>query len=70
MKFTPVDSSAIAEIGYDEHTKTMEVKFLKGGHYRYEGVTPQHHQTLMKDKSIGAHFRQHIQGKFKQKKIG
>jgi len=34
----PVESSAVARIGYDAEAKEAYVKYLDGGLYAYEGV--------------------------------
>lgn len=38
---TPVSSSNVESIGYDEQTRTLEVAFLNGSVYQYDGV-PHH----------------------------
>lgn len=57
---TPVTSSNLAEVGYGEDSRTLEVLFTNGGHYVYANVPPELHQQLMAAESIGSFFAQHI----------
>jgi hypothetical protein len=67
MERTPVKSSNVESVGYDEETKTLEVQF-KGSHkvYQYSGVESQTHADLMGAESIGKFVHQNIvKGGFK-----
>lgn len=61
MTRTPVQSSNIASIGYDEATQTLEVEF-KGRSstpntlYKYEGVPKETHDKLMASHDVGKMF--------------
>jgi len=59
----PVSSSTIKAIGYDEKTKILTIQFAHGGHYEYQGVSPEQHKALMDAESIGGHFHDHIKQK-------
>lgn len=49
MNRTPVISSQIAAIGWDEATKTMEVEFKGGSVYQYTGPNvEQHYKAMLK----------------------
>ncbi len=65
MIHQPVTSSHIKSIGYDPETKTMEVAFVNGSSYAYDGVKPALHQALLAAPSVGKHFRANVHGKFK-----
>lgn len=67
--FTPVKSSMISSVGYDSATRTLHVKFPNGGHYVYEGVTPEQHADLVGAGSIGKHFAQNVRGRFKHRML-
>lgn len=69
MDHQPVKSSQIASVGYDSATQTMEVKFVRGGHYSYSGVTPDDHAALMSAESVGKHFASAVRGKFEHKRL-
>lgn len=60
MDYTPVSSSAIRAIGYDEDERTLHVEFASGQRYEYPGVDPEEHQALLSAPSVGAHFASHI----------
>ncbi len=64
MTRKPVQSSTIAEIGYDHDTLVLEIKFLKGGIYRYADVDFGTFNSLMSAKSQGKFFLEFVKGKF------
>lgn len=58
---TPVQSSNIKSIGYDEPKRILEIEFTKGGHvYQYSPVTASAYRELINAPSIGKHFHSHI----------
>jgi len=70
MERTPVKSSNVASVGYDEQTKTLEIAFQSGGVYQYAGVEPQTHLDLMGAESIGGFVNQNIvKAGFKSQKM-
>ena len=68
-----VESSQIAEVGYDPTSKTLAVRFRaktgKGSLYHYKGVMPEHYSDLCQCESLGKHFGARIKGKFDFEKI-
>lgn len=61
MQRAPVDSSNIAEVGFDAATKTLEIAFKGGGVFQYVGPdTDQLHKGLMESESKGKYFNQNI----------
>lgn len=56
MKMTPVKSSNIDSVGYDDLTKRLDVKFKGGKTFCYADVTRDEHAQLMAANSIGKHF--------------
>ena len=68
-----VESSQIAEVGYDPGSKTLAVRFRskagKGSLYHYKGVEAEHYADLCKCESLGKHFGTCIKGKFDFEKI-
>lgn len=60
----PVVSSNISEIGYDEETMTLEVKFNKGAVYRYEEVPSHVNDRLMTAGSVGTYFAANIKSRY------
>lgn len=70
MNMQPVKSSNISEVGYDEVTKTLAIRFKNSGQlYHYSGVPSEAHKSLMGAASVGSHFFAHIKGKFDFQKI-
>ncbi|WP_375413076.1 KTSC domain-containing protein [uncultured Bradyrhizobium sp.] len=65
---TPVKSSSLKAIGYDQKSKRLTVKFRGGGTYHYENVEPDQHTKLMVADSIGSFFHKKILGKHKVRK--
>lgn len=54
MNRTPVSSSNLKSVGYDESSKTLEVEFLNGTVYQYSGVPASVYQGLMSASSTEA----------------
>lgn len=62
MRRVPVESSVIAEIGYED--EVMEVRFNNGGVYRYFNVPPQVCLDFLKADSKGRFFNQEVRGEY------
>jgi len=62
MHRTPVVSSNIAEIGYDEASATLEVMFSDGRVYQYFDVPQVVYEQLMHAPSVGQFFNAEIRG--------
>ncbi len=56
----PVNSSNIQEIGYDEITRTLVIKFKHGGLYNFSPVTLQTYHSFLRTKSKGEFFHKNI----------
>lgn len=69
MRREPVTSSNIAEIGYDEPSRTLEVLFLNGGLYQYFDVPPQVYQELMRASSHGQYLNAQIKGRYRYARV-
>lgn len=69
MERTPVDSSNITSIGYDENSNTLEVEFHSGAIYQYFDVPFNVYQGVMDASSKGQYFAQHIKGYFRFVKV-
>lgn len=55
-----VESSAVESVGYDIRTRTLEIEYAGGGVYRYLGVPPHVHATLMRADSHGAFVNRRV----------
>ena len=64
MNRTPVRSSNIRAVGYDQESRTLEVEFQSGGIYQYSGVPVNVHEGLMRAASKGEYFHDHIKERY------
>jgi hypothetical protein len=69
VKTEPVQSSLIAEIGYDPDARILEVRFRGGRSYHYFDVPPTEHAVLMRAASIGGYFNRNIFPRYRWKRI-
>jgi KTSC domain len=69
VRTEPVDSSVIAEIGYDPETRILEVRFHGGRVYHYFGVPRAEHAALMSADSIGGYFNRTIFPRYRWTRI-
>lgn len=69
MKRTPVTSSNLRTVGYDEATQTLEIEFHSGGVYQYNSVPRSIYEGLMSASSHGKYFHAHIKGVYPYRKI-
>ena len=69
MERQPVTSSDVESIGYDGISETLEIEFHSGGIYQYFGVPESIYSGLMKARSHGSYFHQHIRDKYRYRKI-
>ena len=60
MNRTPVSSSNVASVGYDQNTLTLEVEFKNGSVYQYYDVPEVVHQELMQASSVGGFLNEQI----------
>lgn len=68
MNMTPVSSSNIASIGYENWT--LYVSFNRGGLYAYSGVPETVYRGLMSASSHGSYLASHVKGVYPYKRIG
>lgn len=67
MNRTPVTSSNIASMGYDDGT--MEVEFNNGGVYQYKDVPESIYNQCFNASSVGAFFAANIKNNYEWEKI-
>ncbi len=60
MNMTPVRSSNLASVEYDENSRTLYVSFRNGRLYKYSGVSLQIYKGLMSTSSKGQYFDRYI----------
>lgn len=64
MVRTPVSSSNIAAIGYDENTQTLEVEFKDGSVYSYTGVPSGEYEGFRSSDSMGKYLHANIKNRY------
>ncbi len=64
MRRKPIDSSAIASLGYDPARETLEVEFRSGNVYRYFDVPREVYQDFLGARSKGRYFGAFIRGQY------
>lgn len=64
-----VQSSNIQSIGYDSDNCVLEVAFLSGGLYQYDGVPAYVYEELMSAASHGKYFATHIKNVYPTRKL-
>ena len=68
MRMTPVSSSNISSIGYENGT--LYVSFNSGGLYEYTNVPERVYYGLMTASSHGKYLAAHIKGNYPYRRIG
>ena len=71
LQLTPVLSSTLEAVGYDEKMEIMDVKFRKGGRVeRFFNVGHLVFRGLMGAKSMGQYFSKNIARHYQHRTIG
>ena len=66
---TPVDSSNVAEIGYDLSTQTLEVQFKDGNVYQYFDVPQNVYDSLLSANSKGQFLNREIKVNYRYARL-
>lgn len=69
MQRTPVSSSNLASVGYDDATATLEVEFHDGSVYQYFDVPAHDAEGIVNASSVGAYLAAHIKGVFRYARV-
>jgi hypothetical protein len=64
VKMTPVSSTNISEVGYDEPESQLYVRFKNGKLYCYDGVPEGDYLTFMGAASKGKYFEHAIKRRY------
>jgi hypothetical protein len=64
MDLTPVESSLIAAIGYDEAQKELTIEFKKGGTYTYKSIPHAVYTAMQEAVSAGSFFLRNVKGQY------
>lgn len=65
MKRVPVESRALAAVGYSKRLHALEIEFRNGAIYRYLDVPSSLHKELMNAPSKARFYLQNVRGKFR-----
>jgi len=69
MERKPVDSSNIANVGYDQDSMVLEVEFHNGSVYQYFDVPSHVYEELVSAESVGRFFNMQVKGSFRYARI-
>ena len=69
VDMTPVASSNVAQIGYDEEAKELYVEFHNGSTYKYLDVPPAKYDSLKHAPSVGSYLNKQIKNVFACEKV-
>ena len=61
----PVESTALAAVGYSKRLRALEIEFRNGAIYRYLDVSPHVHTALMAAPSKARFYHENIRGKYR-----
>ena len=61
----PVQSRALAAVGYSKRLRALEVEFKRGGTYRYLDVPPTVYHQLRAAESKAGFYNRHVRGKYR-----
>ncbi|MCL4466051.1 MAG: KTSC domain-containing protein [Chloroflexi bacterium] len=70
MERQPVMSSDLASVGYDLRTQTLEIEFVKGGVYQYDGVSVDVYERLVTAPSVGRYFHSTVRNAYPYRRVG
>ena len=64
MQMIPVNSSAIAAIGYDPQTRMMKIRFHQSGTYNFCRVPEYVYRAFLNSSSKGSYYNNHIRDRY------
>ena len=64
---TPVASSSLRSVGYDDGA--LEIEFRSGGVYRYADVPRETYEGLLGARSHGSYFHEHVRSQYDYHRI-
>src|SRR3954463_13067367 len=64
MPRSPVESTALAAVGYSKRLHALEIEFRDGLIYRYEEVAPSTYRGLLAAESKARFYNQQIRGRY------
>lgn len=68
-EMTPVNSSNIAEVGYNEENQEVYVRFLNNSLYVYKGVPLFEYKGLINSPSLGSYINRNYKNVYPYERI-
>ena len=65
IKRSPVESSAVAAVGYSKRLRALEIEFRNGAIYRYLNVAPGVYEALLNAPSKARFYDENIRRKYR-----
>ena len=65
IKRVPVESTALATVGYSKRLRALEIEFRNGAIYRYLEVAPNVYGALLRARSKARFYDQNIRRKYR-----
>jgi hypothetical protein len=65
IKRVPVESTALATVGYSKRLRAIEIEFRNGAIYRYLDVAPGVYEALLQARSKARFYDQNIRRKYR-----
>ena len=69
IRRVPVESTALAAVGYSKRLRALELEFRNGAIYRYLDVAPGVHAALMAAPSKARFYHKNIRGKYQSRHV-
>lgn len=69
MERSPVSSSNVESVGYEEDSETLEVEFKNGALYQYFDVPQRIFDGLISADSVGGYLAQNIKGVYRYSRV-
>lgn len=69
MERSPVSSSNVESVGYDEDSETLEVEFKNGTLYQYFDVPQSAFNGLVNAHSVGGYLAENIKGVYRYSRV-
>lgn len=68
-EMTPVKSSNVAAVGYDEDARALLVEFHSGGTYAYDGADKTAYHDMLAASSPGQYFQRWVKNQYPTRKL-
>ena len=65
IKRVPVESTALATVGYSKRLRALEIEFRNGAIYRYLDVDPELYEALLQARSKARFYDENIRRKYR-----